>query len=88
MTDRDEPHHPQPDSFQEPRKSFGAPFVWENLDENTRRELIELQNAERAHGEREAIGDRARATIQRQEGEAARRHELEEWERERGIRSR
>lgn len=46
---------------------------------------LERQGINTAHAEREAVGERARATIQRQEGESARRHEREEWERERGY---
>lgn len=38
--------------------------------------------------ETHAVGERARSTIERQEGEAARRHDLEDWEREMGIRCR
>lgn len=49
---------------------------------------LEKQAINAAHAERQAVGDRARSTIQRQEGEAERRHDHEDWEREMGIRCR
>ena len=50
--------------------------------------MTEALNIAKADAERINVAERARATIQRQEGEAERRHDHEDWEREMGIRCR
>ncbi len=47
--------------------------------------MLAAQLLAEAHAERHAVGERARATIERQAGEARRRDEREERERERGY---
>jgi len=88
VVDRDKEHYPLPDSeeglarrgIERPSGPSDAAPTAQQID-NMHAARAEAQ----AHAEREAVGDRARATIQRQEGESARRHEREEWERERGY---
>ena len=89
MVDRDKEHYPLPDS-EEGLARRGIERVPSSLSDKapTARQIDNMHAARaeaQAHAEREAVGDRARATIQRQEGESARRHEREEWERERGY---
>ena len=50
--------------------------------------MTEALNIANADAERIAVGERARSTIERQEGEAERRHDQEDREREMGIRCR
>lgn len=88
MTDRDEPYPAvHRDMFNAPPRSLEPPD-WENLPEHTRQEIIATENIGKAHAERQAVGERARSTIERQEGESARRHDQEDREREMGERCR
>ena len=92
MVDRDKEHYPLPDSEEGlawrgiervPSSLSGKAPIAQQID-NMHAARAESQ----AHNEREAVGDRARATIQRQEGESERRHDQEDREREMGERCR
>ena len=75
MVERDEPL-----PYDRPSPSPDRELTWP--------EKMKLQEAElvaKAHAEREAVGDRARAALQQENAQIGRRLEREEWERERGY---